>query len=296
MIEKGEDFDVIYTDVSKAFDSFAHERLLQKLVKLGIAGDLLNWARSFLSGRSQWVNLEDMTSDWKDVISGIPQGSVIGPLLFVIFINDMPDEVKFNMCKLFADDCKLYGSANIDNDNKMQIDPNEVEKWSKKWQLPFNATKYKVMPFGYHTKKGNYHLYETSHNEKDLGVVIDDNLKFHTHSAAASKKANQILGIIKKSYASRDPTTIGTLIKTMVRQHLEYGNAIWGPFYKMDKRKEEPVERRATKLIPELKDKTYEERLKIPSLVYGRKREDMIWMYNIINGLVRLETTKLFLP
>ena len=85
------------------------------------------------------------------------------------------------------------------------------------------------------TKKGDCHLYdnilETSHNEKELEVVINDN----THSAAASKKANQILGIIKKSYTSRDPTIIGTLIKTMVRPHLEYGNAIWGPFYMMDK-------------------------------------------------------------
>ena len=184
MIEKGEAFEVIYTDFSKAFDSVAYERLFQKLVKIGIA-----WV---LSGKSQCVNVEGMTSDWKDVISGVPQGSVIGPLLFVIFMSDMPDEVKFNMCKLFADDYKLYGSANIDNDNKMQIDLNQLEKWSNKWQLPFNATKCKVMHFGYQNKKGNYHLYdnilETSHNGKDLGVVIDDNLKFHTHSTAASKK------------------------------------------------------------------------------------------------------------
>ena len=135
---------------------------------MGIAGDLLNWVRSFLSRRSQCVNVEGMASDWKDVISGVPQGSVIGPLLFVILINDMPDEVKFNMCKLFTDDCKLYGSANIDNDNKMQIDLNQLEKWSKKWQLPFNATGCKVMHFGYQNKKGNYHQYdnilETSHN------------------------------------------------------------------------------------------------------------------------------------
>ena len=154
-----------------------------------------------------------MTSDWKDVISGVPQGSAIGPLLFVIFINDMSEEVNFNMCKLFADDCKLYGSWNIDNDNKMQIDL---------WQLPFTAIKCKVMHFGYQNKKGNYHLYdnilEISHNEKDLGVVIDDNLKFHTQHQRSESNFRH-----NKKIMSRDPTTIGTLIKTMVRSHLEYG-------------------------------------------------------------------------
>ena len=130
MIAKGEAFDVIYTDFSRAFDSVAHERFLQKLVKMGLAGNLLNWVNSFLSGKSQCVNVEGMTSDWKDVISGVPEGSVIGPLLFVI--NDVPDKVKFNMCKLFAVDCKLYGFANIDNDNEMQIDLKPAEEMVQK--------------------------------------------------------------------------------------------------------------------------------------------------------------------
>ena len=109
MIENGVAFDVIYTDFAKAYDSVAHERLLLKLENIGIKGDLLNWIRSFLSGRTQCVNVDGAVSNWRNVLSGIPQGTVLGPILFVIFINDMPEELKYNMCKLFADDCKLYG-------------------------------------------------------------------------------------------------------------------------------------------------------------------------------------------
>ena len=111
MIEDGYCFDAIYTDFSKAFDSVPHERLFLKIESLGIRGDILNWIKSFLRGRTQCVNVDGAYSTWKKVLSGIPQGSVIGPILFVIFINDMPDVVKYTFCKLIADDCKLYGKV-----------------------------------------------------------------------------------------------------------------------------------------------------------------------------------------
>ena len=112
-IERGECFDVIYTDFCKAFDSSTHERLLLKLKNIGIDGDILFWITSFLKGRTQCVNVEGIKSSWKDVLSGIPQGSVISPILFVIFMNDMPKKVVLNFTKLFADDCKLYGTVNL---------------------------------------------------------------------------------------------------------------------------------------------------------------------------------------
>ena len=185
------------------------------------------------------------------MISGIPQGSVLGPLLFVIFINDLPDEVKFSMCKLFADDCKLYRAVNI-GENILQTDLSNFEKWSKRWQLPFNESKCKVMHFGF---KNQHQSLNTSDNEKDLGVFVDDKLKFHIPAASASKKANQMLGIIKKAYTSREPSTTCVLYKAMVRPHLEYGNAIWGPFYQDDIKIIEAVQRRATKLILRRKER-----------------------------------------
>ena len=106
---------------------------------IGINGDLLNLIQSFLNGRTQCVSVDGVMSEWKRVTCGIPQCSVPGHILFVIFINDMPDEVKYNTCKLFADQCKLYGKVSSTEDNKMQVDLSNMEKWSKQWQLLFNA-------------------------------------------------------------------------------------------------------------------------------------------------------------
>ena len=108
---------------------------------LGIQGDILKWVRSFLRGRSQCVNVDGVYSSWKEVISEIPQRSVIGPILFVIFINDMPDAVKHNVRKLFADDCKLFGQVVANGQNSVPSDLYKLEEWSRIWQRPFNAKK-----------------------------------------------------------------------------------------------------------------------------------------------------------
>lgn len=304
ILEKNKALDVIYTDFSKAFDSVAHNRLLLKLRSMGIAGDILNWIKSFLTGRSQCVKVDGETSKWKPVLSGVPQGSVIGPLLFVIFINDMPDEVKHSVCKLFADDCKLYGVVDgEDSASKLQSDLKNLEIWSKKWQLPFNTSKCKTLHLGFNNQYKRYQLnneiLEATPNEKDLGITMDGKLKFHTHASAVTKKANQVLGLVKKAYTSRDRTTISTLYKALVRPILEYGNVIWGPFYQVDIEMIESVQRRATKLVPDLSHLPYEKRLehlRIPSLSYRRMRGDMIWVYKIRNGLVRIDCDKLFKP
>ena len=301
IIDRGVCFDVIYTDFSKAFDSVPHERLIVKLESLGIGGDILFWIKSFLKNRSQCVNVESGKSCWKDVLSGIPQGSVIGPILFVIFINDMPAEVIVNFTKLFADDCKLYGTVDNSPLNSMQSDLNNLVEWSQKWQLPFNKNKCKVMHFGFSNRKLDYymdgHCLEAVESEKDLGVIVDDELKFRKHAAAVTKKANQFLGTIKRTYQTKDSVTISTLYKAMVRPHLEYANSIWGPFYQGDIKKVENIQHRATKLIPSLRNKPYEERLmalNLPSLVYRRKRGDMIQMYKIMNQLIRIDAGDLF--
>ena len=133
-------------------------------------------------------------STWTKALSGIPQGSVLGTLSFVIFINDMPEDVKFNVCKLFAADCKLYGRVSDEETDKVQQDLCNLEKWSQKWQLPFNEKKCKVLHLGKNYPNQEYllngHVLEVSTSEKDLGVHIDNQLKFHVHAAAATKKAS----------------------------------------------------------------------------------------------------------
>ena len=303
LLEDGQNFDVIFTDFSKAFDSVPHERLFVKLKSLGIRGDILQWVKSFLRGRTQCVSVDGKKSSWKDVLSGIPQGSVLGPILFVIFINDMPLEVKYNICKLFADDCKLFGIVKDRVQNTMQSDLTKLEDWSTIWQLPFNANKCKVMHFGKSNPKHIYqlngHELETTDSEKDLGVMVDNNLKFHVHTSFATKKANQILGVIKKTFKTRDAFTISTLYKSLVRPHLEYGNVIWGPHYAGDKKMIESVQRRATKMVSGLHETPYGERLKIlnlPSLDYRRSRGDMIQCFKIMKDLVRMKKNEIFTP
>ena len=206
-----------------------------------------------------------------------------------------------NYTKLLADDCKLYGTVDNSPLNSMQADLNNLVEWSQKWQLPFNENKCKVMHLGFGNRKLDYfmddHCLETVESEKDLGVIVDDELKFRKHAAAVTKKANQFLGTIKRTYQTRDAGTISTLYKAMVRPHLEYANSIWGPFYQGDINMVEKIQHRATKLIPSLSNKPYEERLmalKLPSLVYRRKRGDMIQMYKIMNKLIRIDAGALF--
>ena len=106
-IEDDESWDTIYLDFAKTFDSVAHERLLQKVSAFGIRGSVLLWIRNFLTGRRQYVSINGESSSWKDVLSGVPQGSVLGPILFILYINDLP-EIVSSTVKIFADDTKLY--------------------------------------------------------------------------------------------------------------------------------------------------------------------------------------------
>ena len=146
-----------------------------------------------------------------------------------------------------------------------------------------------------HTKSINI---ENVKEEKDLGVIIDNQLKFHTHTSAAVKKANSILGLIKRSFVALDEDTLPLLFTSMVRPHLEYANIIWGPYFIGDIRAVERVQKRATKLIPILRNLPYRERLKklnLPSLEHRRKRGDMITCYKIMNGRVNIALNNFFL-
>ena len=296
MIEEGLPIDIIYTDFAKAFDRVPHQRLLIKMKMLGIEGHTLNWIKAFLSGRKQCVRIDDEYSSWKSVRSGIPQGSVLGPILFVIFINDMPDVVD-SMCQLFADDAKIFRGLKSRGDIlALQEDLDRLNAWSAKWQLAFNVGKCKSLHIG---SRNTHHKYQMNgkkldhiEEEKDLGVLIDEKLDFHRQAAAAIKKANRVLGLVKRTFSVLDKHTLPLLFTSLVRTHLEYGNVIWGPFYKGDIKSVERIQRRATKMVPDIKHLSYEDRLKhlrLPSLVHRRRRGDMIQMYKIMKEVVDVD-------
>ena len=297
LMEKKEPVDIAYLDFRKAFDSVPHQRLLQKLYDLGIRGALLKWIEAFLTGRRQQVVVNGAKSDPTPVRSGIPQGSVLGPTLFVIFVNDLPECAKCHI-KLFADDAKLYTGlrqAGALDQSQMQADLGALANWSATWSLPFNQQKCKVLHLGARNPRLEYSLLGVPimhvPEEKDLGVVIDEQLKFKKQAATAISKANQILGIIRRSFELLDIQTLPLLFKTLVRPHLEYGNIIWGPFNKEDQRLVERVQRRATRLVPDVRHLPYQERLcklQLPSLLYRRRRGDVIMMYMLMNGHLNL--------
>ena len=238
-LEDGDPLDVVYLDFAKAFDSVPHQRLLGKLDSCGVRGKLMEWIKAFLTGRQQRVVLQGSKSDWVPVTSGIPQGSVLGPTLFTIFVNDMPEWVASSI-KLFADDAKLYDRVQGPLAGDLQADINALAKWSETWMFPFNASKCKVVHLGNHNPGNAYTLngtaLEEDSEERDLGIIVDSQLRFHQQTAAAISKASQMLAIVKRSFANIDAFTLPLIYKALVRPFLEYGNVIWGPFGKTDQK------------------------------------------------------------
>lgn len=291
-IDRGWAVDVAYCDLKKAFDTVPHRRLLEKLRAYNITGELLYWIKSFLCGRKQCVIVNGEKSEMKDVLSGVPQGSVLGPLLFVIYVNDLVEEIKNSSIFLYADDTKLFKEIKCKEDcEALQEDLQRMEGWSRKWLLKFHPQKCCFMRIG-RTKEEifKYRMEEELkevNSEKDLGVVIDNGLSFDEHLAEKVNKANKIVGIIRRTFLTLDESMFKALYTAMVRPHLEYANQVWCPFKKKDIEIIENVQRRATKQIPTLKNMSYEQRLsklELPTLAYRRIRGDMIETYKIVNG------------
>ena len=296
-LDAGDCIDVIFLDFAKAFDTVPHERLLVKLESFGINHQIIQWIRAFLTGRSQYVQIGLAKSPQQPVKSGVPQGSVLGPLLFVIYINDLPDATNCSS-KLFADDATASGRINTADDCvSLQNDiSNGLQPWSKTWQMRFNMEKCKHMNIGkknqnnryYMTKEdGTTHWLEMVTSEKNLGVTVDNKLSFQQHIESITKKANAVLATIKRTYSHMDIMTFNLLYKALVRPHLEYAQEVWSPSWKRDRDKLERVQRRATRLVPGIRHLSYRQRLEalnLPTLEYRRKRGDMISMFKLAHG------------
>ena len=289
--------DTVFLDFKKAFDSVPHKRLLYKLERLGVSGNVLKWISSFLSNRQQRVVINGQSSEWTDVSSGVPQGSVLGPLLFIMYVNDLPDEVQ-SFTKLFADDAKLYKDLqNLEDFEMIQDDLNKLCQWTIKWLMIFNVEKCKVMHIGRENprfeyemtdKQGSTKVLKSVEIEKDLGVYVQENLKFEKHISLTINRANKLVGLIKRTFSYLDQETLLTLYKTIIRPIIDYGNIIWFPVLKKDIRAVENVQRRLTRLLPELSHLSYEERLRelnLTTLHYRRYRMDMIQVFKILNNI-----------
>ena len=265
-LDEGSLVDIIYFDFQKAFDKVPHQRLLLKLKAHNIGDDIIDLIEQWLTDRRQRVVVDTEVSNWKSVFSGVPLGSVLGPLLFLIHINDLDDNITSNVLK-FADDTKVFRRVNTYiNKQHLQNDLNKLGKWSEKWQTLFNFRKCKCRHTGHGSLDVNYKLGNTvlgtTVKEKDLGVTISADMKVSEQCGIAASKGNQILGLIMRNITYKEKRLIIPLYKAIVRPPLEYCIQAWRPYRKKDIDTLERIQRRATKIIPELRDFSYEERLK----------------------------------
>ena len=290
VLDEGGCIDVIYMDFQKAFDTVPHRRLITKIEAHGISGRLLGWLTNFLADREQRVVVNGTRSSTAKVTSGVPQGSVLGPVLFLLFINDLPIGIS-NFIKMFADDTKLYSGLRTADDDSLQVDLDLLQDWSSKWLMRCHPEKCKVMKLGRQRSNIQYQMnnviLEEIEVEKDLGVHMDNQLSFKSHVAFATAKANRVVGVIRRSFDNLTEELFLTLFKSLVRPILEYGHSVWNPYLKTLRQEVERVQRRATGLLGSLKNLSYPERLQklgLPSLEHRRKRGDMIDAYKYIHG------------
>jgi hypothetical protein len=300
--------DLLFLDFEKAFDKVPHRRLLQKLEAYGVSGSILKWIEAFLRNRRQRVVLGGECSEWESVCSGVPQGSVLGLLLFVIFINDLPETIELPS-KLYADDSKVMCEIRKDkveeDTSRLQADIERIVEWCDRWLMKLNVGKCKVMHIGFKNPRVNYQMkdvvsgesraLEKTDLERDLGVYISSDLKSRGQVNQAVSKANSMLGALKRTFTYRGVGMWKRLYTTYVRPHLEFAVPVWSPYLKGDIAKIESVQRRATKVAHAMRGKDYQERLRqldLTTLEERRVRGDLIQWYKILNGFEKVSWIK----
>jgi len=300
-LDKGEAVDLVYLDFAKAFDKVPHCRLFKKLEAHGLGGNVLNWIKGWLGNRRQKVCIDGESSDWAKVTSGVPQGSVLGPVLFLVYINDIDSNLISTIGK-FADDTKMCKSvSSVEGVQKLRDDLVKLGNWADDWQMSFNTDKCSVIHLGNENLKHKYSLcgsvLRDSTKERDLGIIVDSSMKFTEQCNTAIKNANSTLGLIRRTIKYKSQNIITKLYKALVRPKLEYCVQAWRPYLKKNIDNLEKVQHRATKMIDEYKGLKYEDRLVktgLTTLEERRTRGDLIETFKMIKGLNKTDYKRFF--
>ena len=263
-----------------------------KLKRYGIHGNLLSWMESFLTKRVQTVICEGGTSTSSPVTSGVPQGSVLGPLLFLTYINDLPNGLTSTV-KLFADDTLLYGVVVEDSDcDNLQDDLNKLEIWQNEWQMQFNPSKCNIICISNKQRPPQRQYFfcgsklEQVDSASYLGITVNSKLKWSEHISSISSKASQSLGLIKRNLWNCPRKVRETAYTSIVRPKLEYASASWDPHYKKDISTLERVQRKAARFCLQNFSKTASvtdmlSDLKWDTLETRRKENRLTLMYKL---------------
>lgn len=297
--------DVIFIDFSKAFDSVVLNKLIFKLESYGIKGDLLSWIKVFLFNREQCVLVENVFSSPCEVISGVPQGSVLGPILFILFINDIVNVCNKNVVvTLYADDVKLYSTVSSgDTVFNLQSTLTNLHNWASAWQLKINISKCHVLRIGGKCNMSSCcfsisdHILPSSSSVSDLGVIVDNKLSYSEHINSIVTKCNQRIGMFFRGFVSRDYKLLSKFFTTYIRPILEFNSCVWNPSAKYLIDLLENVQRKFTKRINSISHLSYLERLSIlnlESLEQRRLKADLAMYYKIINNLTCIDSKLVF--
>ena len=295
MVDDGFPDDMLFFDFSKAFDTVPHYRLLVKLENYGVTGGTLEIIRDFLSDRSMRVGVGDHFSESRRIVSGVPQGSILGPLLFLLFINDLPTEVK-NKVFLFADDLKMI--VNPTRKDIVESDLRCLERWENTWLLRFNTEKCKVLHLlANNNPQIDYilddNILQVVESEKDLGLTVSCDLKWDEHIKNSLCKANRMIAWISRNVICKGKEVMKNIYTCLIRPHIEYCVQLWSPvvghgnwdiIYKLEK-----VQQKFTNLINDIGTLTYGARLAaldLTTLAERRIRGDLIETFKIVRNLV----------
>ena len=295
--EEHSSVDILYIDISKAFDSISHAKLLALLQAMGVKGLLLKWIQVWLTQRQQCVKVNNTFSEFKKVRSGVPQGSVLGPLLFCLYMTGLDKVLKFSKVKYYADDAKIFLKvAKMEDAMKFQSEIDNVMRWADTWQLRIAFEKCAILHMNpinsidYQYKMGDIQL-AVVNQIRDLGVIIDNKLSFSEHMSTVAKKAGLVSNIIFHNFKCRNIDFLRQAYKAFVLPILEYANETYYPKYIKDIKMLEDVQRSYTRRVPALHDLNYVERLKVMKLdliEQRRLRAGLLLIYKYLNGKIQM--------
>ena len=307
-LDSGRSTDVTYIDFAKAFDSVFHPKLSHKLKSYNILGKLFDWISAWLTGRTQSVRIHNFFSSFKSVLSGILQGSVLGPLLFLLCINDSCDSISHDVHPtFFADDLKLF-TDEIPISSEflpvyvysplLQNSLNYLLSWSELWKLTISVPTCSILSIS-NSKSPKPRIYSLGtinlpqvKSCLDLGIIIDDKLTFSCHILSSTKKANKQSIIMSRCFLYKNPHLLKSAFTSYVRPILEYASPIWSPHSIKDIDALERVQRRFTKSFSNIRSLSYSARLTrldLQPLYVRRNHIDLITCFRFIHGLTHLD-------